>query len=80
MLGSLPALAQPLKYLNNASDDISLAILLFLEVAGNFGAGLVDISNVRINWDGSPTGLPPVEEPVFNGTPRLHLPFVATGP
>jgi hypothetical protein len=80
VLGSLPALAQPLKYLNNATDDLSLLILLFLEVTGNFGAGMVDILNTMINWDAVPTGLPPSEEPSPNWPTRLHLPFVQNGP
>ena len=55
LLGSLPPLAQPLKYLNNATDDISLAILLALELIGNLGAAFVDFVNTTANWDEVPT-------------------------
>ena len=75
MLGSLPALAQPLKYLNNATDDISLAILLALELIGNMGAGLIAIIDTTVNWEVAPTAESPVEEP--QAPSRLFVPFVA---
>jgi hypothetical protein len=80
LLGSLPALAQPLKYLNNATDDISLAVLLALEIIGNFGAAFVDFINTTANWDAAPTALPPAEEPLPTSPARVHLPFVQAGP
>lgn len=80
LLGSLPPLAQPLKYLNNATDDISLAILLALEIIGNFGAAAVDFVNTTANWDAEPTALLPVEEPLPSSSMRVHLPFVQAAP
>ncbi len=79
LLGSVPPLAQPLKYLNNATDDISLAILMVLEMIGNFGAAFVDFVNTTANWEAEPTALPPGEEPAA-WPPRVHLPFVQAGP
>ena len=80
VLGSLPALAQPLKYLNNATDDLSLAILVGLELIGNFGAAFFNFFNAAVNWDAVPTALPPSEEPSLGTPARLHLPFVQTAP
>lgn len=80
LLGSVPPLAQPRKYLNNATDDISLAILLVLELIGNFGAAFVDFVNTTANWDAEPTALPPGEEPGPNWAARVHLPFVQARP
>jgi hypothetical protein len=75
VLGALPALAQPLKYLNNATDDISLALLLALEVSGNLGACFVTFLQTTISWDTTPTAEPPAVEPAAPS--RLFVPFVA---
>lgn len=80
LLGSLPALAQPLKYLDSESEEISLAILLFIELGANLGAAFDDFAYTTANWDVVPTALPPSEEPMPNWAPRLHLPFVQAGP
>lgn len=75
LLGSIPALAQPLKYISDETYEIPLAVLVGLELIGNMAAGLVAVVQTAATWDAAPTAEPPVPEP--GGIERLYIPYAA---
>ena len=77
LLGSLPPLSQPLKYLNTVTEDLSLVLLVAIDTFANMGAGAVTFIQTIKTWDASPTAEPPVPEP--DGPSKLYMPYAAAG-
>jgi hypothetical protein len=77
LMGILPPFAQPVKYLANTFPITARAVMIAIDVIGNYGAAAVAIANTALNWDTAPTAEPPAPEP--QGPARLFIPFVRTG-
>jgi hypothetical protein len=62
LLGTLPAVAQPVKYLGDTLPVLSRALVADVDAIGSIGAALVAVVNTVFNWDAALLGDPQSRE------------------